>query len=209
MSKKPLIPLLTITLMLVLTSATFARPLNTFSINLMPGGTMTIDHSDFDFEQFSLGLTVPMGNKLEFNGEIYSGDIDTRDNTTNYKLKCGYRLFEDSKVFLDCSAGLYQRNLDWNDYTVNSLTVGVDTRIKLEPKLYLYTGLSFGLISDEKMAGHRSENPDSLFLYHLKLNYLLNPKFGLALGYTSENINSKLLDDIKYGGFFTGAFFRF
>ena len=128
MGKKMIIFVLTTALMLMLTSATFAKPLNTFSINISPGGEAEVNGTDYDLSQFTFGLTVPINNKLEFNGELSRGDIDTsrNDGTTNYKLKCDYRAFEDQKLRLDFAGGIYQRNLDLYDYTINSLTIGVE-----------------------------------------------------------------------------------
>jgi opacity protein-like surface antigen len=209
--KKIIISLLSISLTLMLSAATFAKPLNTFSINLTPGGEAEVGGVDYDLSQFTFGLTVPINNKLEFNGEISIGDIDTshNDGTTNFKLKCDYRIFEDQKFRLDFAGGIYQRNLDLYDYTVNSLTFGADARFRLDRQLSVYTGLSFGLLPGEK-SNLGNGDPGSLFLFHLKFNYLVNPRMGVSVGYTSESIDSEVLwDDNSFKGFNVGVFFRF
>jgi hypothetical protein len=211
MGNKIMISVLTIALVLMLTSVTFAKPLNTFSINIMPGGEAEVKGFDYDLSQFSVGLTVPINNKLEFNGELYNGEIDTNHggDTTSFKLKGDYRIFEDRKLRLDFAGGIYHRNLDLDDYKINSLFIGIDGRLILSKQLSVYSGLSIGLLPKEESNGRKGD-PDSLYLFHLKFNYLLNSRFGLSVGYANESFNSELLyDDSYYKGFNAGVFFRF
>jgi opacity protein-like surface antigen len=210
MVKKLMISVLTGALMLMFTSAAMAG-INTFSINFAPGGEAEVDGFDCDLSQLQFGLTVPVNSQLEFNGELSTGELDGYYNgdTTCIKVKGDYRIFEDRKVRLDAACGFYQRSLDWPDYKINSLFAGIDCRYRLDSKLSVYTGLGIGLLSNEKSYG-REGDPESLYLFHLKFNYLLSPRLGLALGYTSESFNSeRLLEDNYYKGFNAGVFFRF
>lgn len=217
MDKKIMIPILAATLMLTCAvpgwakSAKSAKPLNTFSVNLTSGDA-EVGAVDGDLSQFSMALTVPLNNKVEFNGEFATGDIDFSSenvDTTSLRLKGDYRIFEDRTVRLDVAGGYYQRSLDLDDYSVSSFFAGLDSRIKLTPKLWVYGGLALGLINDEE-AGHESGNPDSLYLLHLKFNYLINPRLGVSAGYFNESFDSELLNDNhSYNGLTFGAFFRF
>jgi hypothetical protein len=210
MSKKVIIPVLTLALMLMLTSAAFAA-VNTLSINLTPGGEAEVDGYDYDLSQLSVGLTVPVNNKLELNGEFTSGNIDTnyKDGTRSIRLKGDYRIFDDRKLRLDFAGGIYQRSLDLYDYKINSLFIGIDGRLIVNKQLSVYSGLSIGLLPEEESI-RGDGDPDSLYLFHIKFNYLLNPRFGVSLGYNSESFNSEVLyGDSYYKGFNAGVFFRF
>jgi hypothetical protein len=197
-------------LMLMFTSAALAG-VNTFSINFAPGGEAEVSGYDCDLSQLHFGLTVPVNNRLEFNGELSTGELDDfyDGDTISIKLKGDYRIFEDRKVRLDVAGGFYQRSLDQPDYKINSLFAGIDCRFRLDAKMSVYTGLGIGLLPNEKLNGYEGD-PESLYLFHIKLNYLLNPRLGLSLGYTSESFESEVLyEDNYYKGFNAGVFFRF
>lgn len=207
MVKRIMIPLLVTTLMLMAISPAWGA-LNTFSINIVSGDA-ELDRSSEDLSQLTFGLTVPLNNKVEFNGELSTGEIGDEDSTA-FKLKADYRIYQDRKVRLDLAGGYYQRTEDyWSDYKISTFFVGIDGRIRLDNRLSLYTGLGIGLMPEEKQYGFDGD-PESLYLFHLKLNYLLNSKFGLSVGYFSESFESDLYSgDTTYKGVTAGAFFRF
>lgn len=205
MVKKIMIPIL-LTVMTLMSATTTWAAINTFSVNMTSGDAKIDDYSD-DLSQVTFGLTVPLNNKLEFNGEFSKGDIDGDNDTTTFKLKGDYRIYQDKTTRLDLSGGYYQRSEDFDDYKISSLTVGLDGRIRVDNKLTIYTGLSLGLLPEEEWA-HGEDDVDSLYLFHLKLNYLLNPKFGISGGYFNENFKSNH-QDIRYNGLTAGVFFRF
>lgn len=212
MNKKLIVPILAATLMLTFTAPSWAKsakPLNTFSVNLTSGDA-EVGRTNEGLDQFSLALTVPLNNKVEFNGEYCQGDIDAHDSidTTSMRLKGDFRIFEDKTVRLDVAGGFYQRSLDSRDYKVTSMFAGIDGRIKLTPKLSVYSGLGFGLVNNEDW-DNGSGDANSLMLLHLKFNYLINPRFGVAAGYFSESFDSELTGDNSYNGLTAGAFFRF
>jgi hypothetical protein len=210
MNKKIMFSVFTSTLMLMLSATTFAAT-NTFSINLTPGGQAVVDGYSYDFDEFTFGLTVPINRNLEFNGEISCGEIDSYDNvdTSSFKMKLDWRIFEDRQARLDLAGGIYQRSRDLDDYQIRSLTLGIDGRFKISKQLSIYTGLSIGLLPEEEW-GKLQGDPDSLYLFHLKFNYLLNPRLGVSVGYSYESFNSEwLIDDNYYKGVNVGVFFRF
>jgi len=187
-------------------SASWAAGTNTFSVNMTSGDAKYGDAND-DLSQVTFGLTVPLNNKVEFNGEISKGDIEDYTDTTTFKLKGDYRIYQTKTVRLDLSGGYYQRTEDIDDYKISSLMVGIDGRIKLDKKLSVYSGLSFGLMPEEEW--DRGEGDvNSLYLFHLKFNYQLNPKFGISAGYFNESFESDR-QDIRYNGLTAGVFFRF
>jgi hypothetical protein len=210
MNKKIMFSVLTGALMLMLSATTFAA-VNTFSINFTPGGKAAVAGYTYDLNEISFGLTVPINQNLEFNGELTSGEIDSYHDgdTSSFRMKLDWRIFEDRQVRIDLAGGIYQRSLDLDDYKINGLTIGIDGRFRLSNQLSIYTGLNIGLLPEEERGDHQGD-PDSLYLFHLKFNYLLNPRFGISLGYSYESFNSELLfDDNYYKSFNAGVFFRF
>jgi hypothetical protein len=205
MTKKIMIPIFVAALMLTFTSAGWAA-VNTLSFNVSSGDAKYGDHS-YDLRQYVFGLTVPLNNKVEFNGELYKGENDGYGDTTTFKLKGDYRIFQNKTTRLDVSGGYYRRNEDADDYTISSLMVGVDGRVMLNNKLSVYSGLSIGLLPKEEW-DHGEGDPDSLFLFHMKFNYMLNSQWGVSAGYFSESFDSGW-KDIRYNGLTAGMFFRF
>lgn len=218
MRNKFLIPVITLTLLLTLASCTLA--VNTISMNLLLNGESQLDNTDYDMSQLTLGLTVPVAKKISLGVELASGEIDrygADGDTSSYRIKGAYKIFADQKVSLDLTGGIYHRGLEipgYADYDVSSLTIGVDGRLKLDSKAWIDLGLALGLLPDEKLdeyfGGYYKADPDSLALFHLKFNYLVNKQFGLSLGYTSESYDSELLPrGNSHTGLNAGAFFRF
>jgi hypothetical protein len=201
-----MIPIFVAALMLTFTSAGWAA-VNTLSFNVSSGDAKYGDDS-YDLRQYVFGLTVPLNNKVEFNGEFYKGEIEDYDDTTTFKLKGDYRIYQNKTTRLDVSGGYYQRSDDWDDYKISSLLVGIDGRVIINNKLWVYSGLSVGLLpKEEDYYGKGDAN--SLYLFHLKFNYLLNSQWGVSAGYFSESFDSDIWKDVRYSGLTAGMFFRF
>jgi hypothetical protein len=205
MVKRLIIPILITAMMVMFSSAGWAA-VNTFSFNLTSGDAKYGDYSH-DLSQYTFGLTIPLNNKVEFNGEFCKGEIEDDNDTTTFKLKGDYRIYQNRTTRLDLSGGYYQRNEDWGDYKVSSLMVGIDGRFIINKKLSVYSGLSVGLLPKEEWdTGDGDLN--SLYLFHVKLNYMLNSRFGISGGYFSESFESDWRD-VRYNGLTAGVFVRF
>jgi hypothetical protein len=193
-------------MMLTFASAGWAA-VNTFSFNVSSGDAKYGDDT-YDLRQYVFGLTVPLNNKVEFNGEFYKGEIEDFDDTSTFKLKGDYRIFQNKTTRLDVSGGYYQRSEDWDNYKIRSLLVGIDGRVMLNNKLSVYSGLSIGLLPKEESDLGKGD-PNSLYLFHLKFNYMLNSQLGVSAGYFSESFDSDFWRDVRYNGLTAGMFFRF
>lgn len=218
MAKRLTIWTLTVIMVLMLASGTWAA--NTLSLSTLLGGESENGGYNYDLSQWTIGLNVPVNNKLNFSADLSNGEIERNGatgDTSGYKLKGAYRIMSDAKVRLALTGGFYHRDLElpaFADYTVSSLTCGIDGQLKLNPKAWLDFGLALGLLPDEKLDVYYGSNttgdPDSVVLLNLKFNYLIDKQFGLSLGYVSESYDSDLL---KHGnshtGLSAGAFFRF
>jgi hypothetical protein len=217
-AKRVMVGTLTMIMVLMLASCTFA--VTTFSLNTLLDGKSENGGYNYDLSQWTLGLNVPLNKKLTLSADLLNGEIERNGatgDTSGYKLKGAYQVFSDSKVCLALTGGLYRRDLElpyYADYTVSSLTFGVDGQLKLDQKAWLHFGLALGLLSDEKLdeyyGSYYKGDPSSLVLFNLKLNYLINKQFGLSLGYVSESYDSDLLiRGNSHTGLNGGAFFRF
>ncbi|HEY8464035.1 MAG TPA: hypothetical protein VIM29_08465 [Bacillota bacterium] len=221
MRKKLIIPVLTMISLLMLASSTLA--VNTFSVNTFFNGNTELGNTDYDLSQLTFGLTVPLDKKVSIGAELASGDIERYSaygDTFSYRIKGAYNILADRKFKLDLTGGVYHRSFeyphDWSysDYEINSLFVGVDGRLLLDPKAWIDLGLAIGLLPDEKLdlytGQHRKGNPDSLVLFNFKFNYLLNKQLGLTVGYTSETYNSeRLAPGNSHTGLSLSGFYRF
>ena len=92
MVKKIMIPIFVTAMMLTFASAGWAA-VNTLSFNVSSGDAKYGDDS-YDLKQYVFGLTVPLNNKVEFNGEFYKGDNEGYGDSTTFKLKGDYRIFQ-------------------------------------------------------------------------------------------------------------------
>ncbi|HYH04926.1 MAG TPA: hypothetical protein VEC37_17680 [Bacillota bacterium] len=219
MRKRLLVPVLTLAFLLMVGSCTLA--VNTVSMNFLLNGESEIDNTDYDLSQLTFGLTVPLDKKISIGAEIATGEIDNggEADTSSYRIKGAYKLFADRNASLDLTGGIYHRGIEipgYADYEISSLTIGVDGRLIIDSKAWFDVGLALGLLPDEELdeygyyGRYYKGDPDSLVLFNLKFNYLINKQLGLTVGYSSETYDSELLPrDNSHTGFNVGAFLRF
>jgi hypothetical protein len=211
--KKMLVPFLVFMLTVTLATGVMAK---TLSVDLLLDGDSKVGGTGYDLHQFAVGFAMPLRD-FNLSFDVASGELGKYDDTFSWKAKAGYPLFQDKKVELDLTGGVFHRKVEipyYADYTVNTLFIGVDGKLKLDRKMNVDLGLGYGILPKEELARNDGRyykgDPDSLFLFNLKFNYLLNPKVGLSAGYFSEKHQSELLTEDNYhSGITAGAFFRF
>jgi hypothetical protein len=211
--KKMLVLGLAMVLILSLANGVVAK---TLSADLVLDGDSEVGGTGYDLHQFAIGLTMPVQD-FNLSFDIASGELGKYNDTSSFKAKVGYTLVQDKKAGLDLTGGLFHRKLEipyYADYTVNSLFIGVDGKLKLDGKMAVDLGLGYGILPREELARYDGRyykgEPDSFFLFNLKFNYLLNKEIGLSLGYFSEKQQSELLTrDNYHSGVSAGAFYRF
>jgi hypothetical protein len=211
----------TITIIMVLMSVSGTLGANTFFLDTMLSGDSENGGYDYDLNQWTGGLTIPLNQNLNFSADLSNGEIKRHGatgDTSSYKIKGAYRVFSDAKVRLDLTGGIYRRDLEfpaYADYTVSSFTVGAAGQLQLTRRAWFDFDLALGLLPDEKLDQYYggspyNGDPSSVILCNLKVNYLINQKFGLSLGYISESYDSDLLNDgNSHTRLSAGAFFRF
>jgi hypothetical protein len=211
--KKMLVPFLAFMLMATLAAGVMAK---TLSVDLVLDGDSKIEGTGYELHQFAVGFAMPVQD-FKFSFDVACGELGKYDDTLSWKAKVGYPLYQDKKVGLDLTGGLFQRKLEipyYADYTLNTLFIGVDSKLRIDRKIDFELGLGYGILSREELdhdgGRYYKGDPDSLFLFNLKFNYWLNQKIGLSAGYFTEHQQSDLLSENNYhSGITVGAFSRF
>jgi hypothetical protein len=233
--KKLLCLLFTFNLILGLTTMTLA---GTITLDVWGGGEYEYRTSDsatiHDLPQISLGLEFP-AKLYKFAVNISDGKINDYQtdygyadlDTASILLKGGYALVNNKKIRFDLTAGLFDREINY-DYLVYSsvlddyidtesyysLTVGLDAKIVLDKRAWLELSYSWGIWPQKERTYYYSKpltgDLDSIAVINIKFNYLCNRRLGVALGYYCENIEFDLYNNKdKYSSVKLGAFWRF
>jgi hypothetical protein len=225
-----------ITLLLIMGLAPAALA-GTVSLDIWTGGEYEYRSSGatttYDLPQIALGVEIP-GTKYKFACNLNSGIITDYDTDYGYEnlgtasilLKGGYALINRKKIRLDLTAGFFNRqiNFDYLIYSTTrhdyvdiesyySLTAGLDAKVMLNQKAWLDCSYSMGIYPRaERTYFYKNSvitNLDSISITNFKLNYLLNRRIGVALGYYCENIEFDHNDQDQYSNVTFGGFFKF
>jgi hypothetical protein len=179
---------------------------------------------DFTRKEYKLALNLSSGTLNDYYDTYYEDyhDIDT----ASILLEGGYALINNKRVRLDLTAGIFNREINWNYIMYSwdmhedvdtesyySLTVGFDAKVTLDRRAWLDFSYSWGINPRGKRTYEYSDaltiDLESISITNFKFNYLLNRRFGVALGYSCENIELDLDEKYKYSGVTLGAFYKF
>jgi hypothetical protein len=210
---------LTLALVLGLASVSMA---GTLSLDVIGAGDVDWDNYSEDFSQIAVGLDIPV-NEFKLSCDLSTGTVESNGydyDTTGILLKGGYNVINERQLRLDLTAGFYDRKINWDYYwdeptnttSYYSFIVGFDAKLKLDRKAWVDFKYSYGIsphCDNEDWGETYSYSVDSLSIFDCKFNLLLNPEFGVSLGYHNEIIDYEYLDHETFSGVTIGAFFRF